>query len=182
MGKKVCGTGHRTSKFTWYDWNKSDFENELHPECLAIKKAIKEQLIMLINNGYDYFITGMALGFDTWLAESVIDLKKDYPFIQLEAAVPCLYQDTKWTEEQQKRYKNILNACDIIHYVSKAPYDKFCMNKRNYYMVDNSDMVIACYDGSAGGTRNAYLYAMNNHVNIININPKTKKIEYIDNR
>lgn len=178
----VCGTGHRGSKFKWYSWNKTDAENEKHPDCLAIKQALYSQVEMLIQNNYKHFISGMALGFDTWLAETVISLKEKYPDIILEAAIPCKNQDRKWTEEQQERYKQLLEKCDIKTYVTKGEYTKLCMNQRNYYMVDHSDMVISCYDGTAGGTRNAFCYAIDKKVNIININPVSKKIEYIQNK
>lgn len=46
------------------------------------------------------------------------------------------------------------------------------MQKRNMYMVDNSDVVVSVWDGSNGGTGNCVSYAMNHNKKIINLNPK----------
>jgi uncharacterized phage-like protein YoqJ len=46
------------------------------------------------------------------------------------------------------------------------------MQKRNEYMVDNSDIVIAVWDGSKGGTYNCVKYAEKLGKKIIVINPK----------
>lgn len=46
------------------------------------------------------------------------------------------------------------------------------MQKRNEYMTDNSDIVIAVWDGSKGGTANCVRYAKKLNKEIIVINPK----------
>ena len=49
------------------------------------------QLIELLsreNSGYLYFGAGGALGFDTLAAQTVLDLKKDYPQIKLILVLP----------------------------------------------------------------------------------------------
>lgn len=179
--KKIAGTGHRTDKFKWFNKNLSYIENEQAPECLLIKSMLEETIRDLITNeGYNYFISGMALGFDTWLAECVINLKREFPNIMLEAAIPCLDQEKAWPDiNDQIRYHNILSNCDVITYVSKTKYSPYLMIKRNEYMIDHCDnKVLACYDGTDGGTRRAYIYAMKMHMTIINIDPVTmqKKI------
>lgn len=172
MYKKVCATGHRT--FKWFKKNLSFIENEQAHECLLIKSMLNETLEELIKEGYNYFITGMALGFDTWFAEAVILLKEKYPNIKLEAAVPCIDQEKIWPDiNDQIRYQTILLSCDIVKYVSKQKYSPYLMIKRNEYMIDNAEKVVACYDGSDGGTRRAYIYAMKNHVEILNIDPNS---------
>jgi uncharacterized phage-like protein YoqJ len=52
--------------------------------------------------------------------------------------------------------------------------------RRNEYMVDNADMVIAFWDGStSGGTFNCVEYAKRKKKEIYQINPLTKVSEYI---
>ena len=46
------------------------------------------------------------------------------------------------------------------------------MQKRNEYMVNESDKVIAVCDGSKSGTYNCIKYAENQNKEIIVINPK----------
>lgn len=85
MSKICCFTGHRPSKFSFK-------YNEMHPDAIRIKVLLKEEIEKAIKDGYDYFISGMALGVDMWAAETVIELEKTYPNIKLEAAVPCANQ------------------------------------------------------------------------------------------
>ena len=42
-----------------------------------------------------HFISGMAIGVDMIAAEIVLELKKDYPQITLECAIPCETQAVK---------------------------------------------------------------------------------------
>lgn len=53
-----------------------------------MKIHLKDEIIKTINYGYIYFISGMALGFDIIAAETVLQLKKDFPQIKLIAALP----------------------------------------------------------------------------------------------
>ena len=61
MGKIACATGHRPEKFR-FKYNEAD------PECINLKRVLKNEILKLINHGYDYFISGMALGWDMWFA------------------------------------------------------------------------------------------------------------------
>lgn len=139
----LCFTGHRSQKLPW------GF-NELDERCLEMKKELREKLIMAINRGYIYFISGMAIGFDTICAEMVLELKKEFPQIKLVCALPCKNQDIKWQPNDRKRYSKILKQADIVRYVSQEYTDK-CMLERNEYMLKNSSMVIALYNEKLGG-------------------------------
>ena len=88
--------------------------------------------------------------------------------------MPCLGQELKWNINQQKRYKKILKKCDeqIVLY---SHYTPTCMNDRNKFMIDNSNFVIACYNGSPSGTRNTLLYAKKKGCKIRIINPDNYK-------
>ena len=50
-------------------------------------------------------------------------------------------------------------------------YSNDCMMKRNKYMVDKSDFVIAVWNGDASGTGNTVRYAKENNKTIIQIKP-----------
>ena len=51
-------------------------------------------------------------------------------------------------------------------------YTRGCMQKRNKYMVDNSQYVIAVWDGSKSGTFNTLKYARKLKRNIMVIDTK----------
>jgi len=164
MNKICCYTGHRPKKFTFQ-------YNEQHPDCIKIKTLIRQETEKAIKDGYDYFISGMALGVDMWAAEAVLELKKKYPHIKLESAVPCLNQERTWPVPFQQRYRNILNQADVVNYVNKEAYQPYLMIQRDKYMVDKSSMLIAVFDGSKGGTKHTFDYALEKGIYIIRIDP-----------
>ena len=143
---KCCFTGHRPNKLPW------GYKEE-GVRFFLFRRKLKKVILNTINDGYDYFISGMALGIDMLCAEIVLELKKGHPNIKLECAIPCLNQTIKWNNESKVRYNNILKQADKITYVSECSYYSGCMAKRNKYMTGNSDMLIAIYNGSEGGTK-----------------------------
>ena len=99
------------------------------------------------------------MGVDTWAAEIVLELKETYPDIMLVAAIPFPEQAKLWSEKHRLRYNHILSLCDSIQIVSLS-HSSSCMMRRNKFMVDNSDYVIAVWNGSAsGGTAKTLGYA-----------------------
>ncbi len=165
---KVSFTGHRPKSLPWgYDENKQS--------CVAFKKVMYEIIEKAIVNNFTYFITGMALGVDMICAEIVLGLKNKYKDVQLECAIPCLNQEKRWLAVQQRRYNDILNKADYITYVNKNEYTEECMNERNKYMVDNSDVVIAVWNGKPSGTGNTVLMAKNSGKKIRVVNPYEPK-------
>lgn len=156
-----CFTGHRPALFHFgYD--------ETDPECIRIKEELRlETEKMITNHKVDSFITGMALGVDTWAAEIVLGLKDIYPDIKLFAAVPCPEQTRKWNRHQRERYKKILDRCDEIKLVSEK-WTPYCMIKRNQYMVNRSRYLIAVWNGSLScGTGKTVEYARKNGKNMV---------------
>jgi uncharacterized phage-like protein YoqJ len=161
----VCFTGHRPKKFAFgYD--------EDHLDCQRIKELLREAVERSIADGYTHFISGMALGVDTWAAEIVLELRDSGTSITLEAAIPCQNQERFWKEPSQKIYADILSRVDVKTLVSDYPYAPYLMIKRDKYMVDNSARLIAIYDGTAGGTQKTYDYAKKKNLDIVRIDPK----------
>ena len=150
--KTVCFTGHRpqTLKFLW---------NEESEMCRALKMQIKNTITELIEKeNAIHFISGMALGVDMICAEIVLELKKTYPQITLECAIPCETQAARWSEIYRERYFNTIISSDK-ETLLQTQYTADCMMKRNKYMVDKSDIVVAVWNGSKGGTANTVKYA-----------------------
>ena len=117
------------------------------------------QIEELIEMGYAYFISGGALGVDQDFAEAVLRAKQMHPEIQLELAVPCKTQTTHWNEIERLRYHFILELADKVVVLSQH-YTRFCMQRRNEYMVNKSDLILAYWNGEeSGGTWNTISYA-----------------------
>ena len=154
-------SGHRPEKLPWGD-------NERDERCLALKDAIRQMVEKAYADGYRHFICGMAEGCDLYFCEAVLALREDYPDITLEAAVPFAGQAEHWGAAQRQRYEALLARCDTVT-VLQEHYSPGCMMKRNRYMVDHADLIIACYDGKAGGTLNTLRYAIERDIQIVHL-------------
>lgn len=177
----ICFTGHRPNKLGGYSWN--SYKNQL------IMKKIKETIINLIveTKEPEYnFICGGALGIDQMAFEIVHSLKEhkktDLP-IRLFLAMPFAKQDYNWVGELDKaRLQSQIQRANEVFYVDTidkylcpgtpvGEYHAAKMQLRNQFMVDNSDIVIAVWNGSKGGTKNCVSYAQEKGKRIITINP-----------
>ena len=159
-----CFTGSRLQNLPWY--------GETHPRCQSLLLRLEYEIKKAIDNGYRHFISGMAIGVDTYAARAVLRLKDEQPArgITLEAAIPCPNQDKLWSAEQKKEYARLLTLCDKHTLVSEK-YSVYCYQKRNEYMVDSSSLVIAVTDGRRGGTMNTVNYARSKNVPVIMLAP-----------
>ena len=164
-GKACACTGHRPQNLPFrFD--------ETDDRCKALKERLyKTAEELIINEGVSHFISGMALGVDTFFAEAVIELRNTkYHGITVEAAIPCETQSLRWTEVQRDRYYSITEQCDVETLLQTA-YTPDCMSRRNRYMVDNCDYLIAVWDGSSSGTGATVRYARQNNKPVIYIDP-----------
>ncbi len=151
--KTCCFTGHR-----------------ILPESIykSICSKTEETVEMLVKNGYLFFCSGGALGFDTVAAFAVLKLKKRYPHIRLILILPCRSQAKCWSSEDIKTYENIKKQADEVVYTSEE-YTKGCMHKRNRRLVDISSACIAYLTKNEGGTAYTVDYAKKNNLTVFNI-------------
>lgn len=156
-----CFTGHRPSKLPW-GYREDDLR------CLDLKMDIVQALVGLYQQGYRRFLCGMAEGCDLYFAESVLLLRQVHEDVRLEAAIPFRGQAEHWTAAERERYYRILDQCDEVHLLQEK-YSPGCMMSRNRYMVDRSSLLLACYNGEAGGTRNTILYARERGLELITL-------------
>lgn len=164
LGKVCAFTGHRPQSLP-FGFDESD------ERCTALKSVMQEQIVKLIENkGVTHFITGMALGVDIYAAEIVLNLKARYPHITLESAIPCETQAVKWSVAARERYYNIAAKCDKETMLQRE-YTPGCMEKRNRYMVDHADYILAVWNGSPSGTGKTVRYAHQQGKPVIIINP-----------
>ena len=165
--KTCCFTGHRPKTLPWG-------RDEGDIRCAALKSKIKfivEDLI--VAGGYGRFISGMAMGSDMICAEVALSLRNLYPHIQLECAVPNYAFGENLKGEEAEKFGDILERADLVTYVNDGSiYSIRDLMRRNVYMVDASDLVVAIYiEGQSGGTKNTIDYAKRKNKEIIIISP-----------
>lgn len=153
----VAATGHRPNKLGGYS-----------PEAGNKLRIIAYQWLM--ENKPSKVITGMALGWDQ--AITLACFQAGIPYI---AAVPFKGQHLMWPQNSQNLYISLLLQSDHIEYVCNEGYAAWKMQKRNEWMVDRADLILAMWDGSSGGTGNCIKYAQSKNKQIINLYPELNK-------
>ena len=132
----ACFTGHRNLK--------TQFVVEIESE---VKKVITD----LTKQGVKQYLSGGARGFDLLCAQCVLQLKKEFPNIQLIMILPCRGQTRGWDGKDSALYQDVLAHADKVICLAKEYYDG-CMLDRNDYMIQNSDYCIAYLIQNRGGT------------------------------
>lgn len=159
----VAVTGHRPSQLGWG----YDLRNEKYKYLYWVLKKYIE--------AFDarHCISGMALGVDTIFSFAAIRYRDKNPNknVIVECAIPCLNQDSKWSDKDKKIYRYLLDNSDKITMVSNESYRPELMMKRNKYMVDQCERLLAVWNGNKGGTKNCIDYARIKNKEIFVINP-----------
>ena len=162
--KSCCFTGPRPKNFPW----KSEDERYIKPLCTRLETEIRRA----VENGYQHFISGMAIGVDLYAARIVLKIQAEKPNsnITLEAAIPFPSQPAKWTNAQKSEYFSVLEQADTKTIIGQAPTTEN-FNKRNDYMIDNSEMLIAVKPNKPSGTQRTLAYAQKENLEIVIIDP-----------
>ncbi len=134
----ICGTGHR----------QEDCEDE---------KVVRFKINRTLQSvpDIDFIITGMANGYDLWLGTEALRIG-----LPVLAAKP-------WTTHGPRKsdadlYAEIIaDANEIVNVTDAETYPgPWVYHKRNEWMVDNSDRVLAYHSGKqSGGTFACITYA-----------------------
>lgn len=147
-----AGTGHRPNKLGGYSKEAYNILYDIAFEFLN-------------SSAVERVISGMALGWDTALAEAAID-----SHIKLTCAIPFRGQEGMWPLESQNKYREIRSKADEIIIVCEGGYASWKMQTRNIWMTDNCDKILAMYNGDlSGGTYNCIKYAEKQRKEIINL-------------
>lgn len=150
----VSFSGHRPDKLGGYRPN---------PLQDKVRAALRDALVRFKPN---HAICGMAIGVDQWAAEECIEM--DIPFT---AAIPFQGQERLWPASSRAYYHVLLKKATRVEIISSGAFSALKMQIRNAWMVDHSDLLIAVWDGSRGGTANCIKYAVEQERKIHLINP-----------
>ena len=84
--------------------------------------------------------------------------------------MPCRTPVLKTNEANMKkeRYMHIIQNADYAATISDH-YFRACYQRRNEFMVDHSNLVIAVWNGTPSGTKNTIDYANRKGVKVVNV-------------
>lgn len=151
-------TGHRPEKLGGYKPN---------PLGRAVQRELRAKIEELRPAK---LYQGMANGVDRW--SGWISWQLRVPFV---AVVPFNGQERKWPMEKQREYHELLsNAAEVVTLFDPPTSRKDAaekLQKRNEWMVDHCDTLLAVWDGSDSGTGNCVRYAARVGRRIVRIDP-----------
>jgi uncharacterized phage-like protein YoqJ len=170
--KAVSFTGHRPERLGGYDRH--------HPTNQIVRNWLREVIQRLQKEGYEEFICGGALGIDQWAADIILELG-----FKLVLAIPYEDYGSNWPDESQKclaeqraKASRVVMVCKGGYFDENGNPQKWKNFERNKWMSDNSEVVIAVWDGGKeGGTASAVRNAKKKGQKVIRFNPVTKQEE-----
>lgn len=153
----LAATGHRPHKL-------GHETNMNGPVSQAVRRCLREILTV---RRPESVISGMALGMDIMWAEEALELA-----IPVTAAIPFVGQELTWPAASQRLYRELLGHPLVMTVIcATGGYSNHKFLHRDRYMVDKSDELVGCWDGSSGGTRFTIMYAREVEKPIIFVRP-----------
>lgn len=146
--------------------------NEYSAEIAALKAELRSAVFDAYYDGFRYFMSGMAEGFDLFAAEAVLELKEEFEGIALVAALPYSGAPKRHSSAVCERIGSILERTDMVISLTEG-YFSGCELIRNRYMVDNSSRIIGYYNGLSSGTAHCWKYALENGLETVNLYENT---------
>lgn len=106
-------------------------------------------MALLRDQGIRRFYVGGALEVDLWAGEILLCLKEqpEYSDIKLVVALPFEGHDAGWDTRSKSRLKFLINhSAEVVTVGTTAKPAAICYKRRNYYMADHADCLLAVYD------------------------------------
>ena len=136
----LAGTGHRPEYLGGHD---------------VLPKLVSYATEALEHRKPERLLSGMALGWDQALAQAAVNLG-----IPFSAIIPFRGQESIWPDGSKRLYHDLLSRAHEIVVVSQGGYATWKYIKRDQWLVDQSDAMLALWSGiKKGGTYQCLVYA-----------------------
>jgi uncharacterized phage-like protein YoqJ len=151
---RVAVTGHRPDKLGGYNATEN---------FKAIRRHMRD-FLEDAPQGELWLLSGGALGVDQFWIE--VGLHLQLPVI---AVLPFKGYDSKWPVASRQYYEKLLAQCQEVRYLDTG-YKPESYQKRNEFLVDDCDVLVAYWNGEESGTQNCIDYAIsqNKTINLFN--------------
>lgn len=152
--KRLLISGYRS-----YEMN---IFNQTDPKYLYLREFLKERISHFIEDGVEWFVIGGQLGVELWAGEIILELKEEYPNVQLAIILPYTSFEENWNEANQALFKRVTHQADYVNFSSNKDYESPGQLKGNQvFMIRNTEGAFLVYDrmneASADG-KPKYLY------------------------
>ncbi|MEK4228064.1 DUF1273 domain-containing protein [Solibacillus sp. FSL H8-0538] len=145
MIKTVFVTGYRPHELGIF--------NDKHPGVLIIKKAIENQLRMLVDAGLEWVVISGQQGVETWTAQVVLALQEEFPELKYSLITPFLEQEKNWNEQKRETYMQIVSKANFVTSVTRRPYEApWQFIEKDKFIIDNTDAMLLVYDEDNEGS------------------------------
>lgn len=155
--RTCCFTGHRSL-------------SGADPGLLSL--LISDKIALLYKFGYDTYLTGGALGFDTLAARELLHIRQlpEFSGLKLVLVLPYLGQESRWNYRDRAMYDYIKRRADDVIYTGDV-YGKGLLLHRDRYMVEHSSHCVAFLQPgrTRGGTAYTVGYARKKGVEVTNL-------------
>lgn len=127
---------------------------------------LKKKLFDILNNeafdkSVDFYLGGYG-EFDSFAKSVCLEFQKINKKVKICFVTP--YVEQKYLKKRQGIYDEIIAPDNVEKFVKK-----FAIIKRNEWIVDKSDLIIAYVNCSVGGAYNAIKYANKTNKKVVNL-------------
>ena len=152
--KSILVSGYRSYELNIF--------NQTDPKYLYLKEFIKDRLIRYIENGTEWFVVTGQMGIELWAGEVVLELKEEYPEVNLAVLLPFTGFGENWNETNKTMFEQVITQADYVNYTSNKDYESPAQLKGNQvFSVRNTDGAFIIYDtmvGESADGKPKYLY------------------------
>jgi len=138
---------------TGYKQHELGIFNDDHPGIGFIKTALRNQLLILLDEGLEWVIVSGQLGVESWAVEVVIELKEQYPHLKYAIITPFIEQDKNWNENNKEKYRTLIEGADYQVSLTSIPYEApWQFIEKDKFLMRNSDGMLIVYDEENEGS------------------------------
>lgn len=149
--------------------------SDQHEGIPIIKQAIRDHLMMQLDDGLEWVIVSGQLGVEAWTCEVVNELKHEYPTLKYAVLLPFKDSEKNWNEANQSKFNQMVGLSDFSTLLTNRPYEgAWQFQAKDDFIFQNTDGACFIYDEENEGSpkftkRSAEAYAQHHTYEIFQI-------------
>src|SRR5699024_2686145 len=120
--------------------------SETDERIVFLKKALEKRLIGFAEESLEWVLISGQMGIELWAAEVVLDLQTEYD-IKLAIIPPFEEQTSRWPEQLQFKYEELIMAADFYKPIYEGAYKgPYQFKAKDQWLVEKSDGCLLLMD------------------------------------